>query len=387
MHIFFKNDKKEMKSEEVNQLITQLRLPTSLVFTPINLREERKKFFESETYEPNFRYKGVKNSNENIFKKLSSLKLVSDIDPRLSDFYIQLIESKKESNDLINAVGNNELMSEISYKKYGKPSALLFRNSARVLRGNVGKYNVVKAPARKNSDMLNFEEIQKIFDSVFEHFGLDGWKVQASSTGSGSSAKVGIKSRWVLLDPNIEKSKFKLKKTLVHEVGTHVLRSVNGSNSGFPPLSNATLSNYLDIEEGLATWNESDCNLLTLMGLKKKAALTYAIYIGEKLSFRQLYNSMLAVLPKRSAFNTTYRVKRGLGDTSYPGIYSKDIVYFRGYRKVKKALEKDKFLYEKLYAGKIDIAQSVWVDEGLIRKAQIVPSKEQWGTIFRELGI
>ena len=96
MHIFFKNDKKEMKSEEVNQLITQLRLPTSLVFTPINLREERKKFFESETYEPNFRYKGVKNSNENIFKKLSSLKLVSDIDPRLSDFYIQLIESKKE---------------------------------------------------------------------------------------------------------------------------------------------------------------------------------------------------------------------------------------------------------------------------------------------------
>ncbi len=102
---------------------------------------------------------------------------------------------------------------------------------------------------------------------------------------------------------------FKLKKTLVHEVGTHVLRSVNGQNSGVPALSNANLSTYLDIEEGLATWNESLNNLLTLSTLKKKAALTYAIYI-EKMSFRQLYSSLLSVFPPKSAFNITYRVKK-----------------------------------------------------------------------------
>ncbi|OGC44127.1 hypothetical protein A3J98_02265 [candidate division WS6 bacterium RIFOXYC1_FULL_33_10] len=96
---------------------------------------------------------------------------------------------------------------------------------------------------------------------------------------------------------------------------------------------------------------------------------------------------MLGVLPPKSAFSVTYRVKRGLGDTSYPGIYCKDIVYFRGFRKVKKQLEKDKSLYEKLYAGKIDFKQCEWVDDGLIPKAGIVPSKELWKGIFKKAGI
>ncbi len=128
-------------------------------------------------------------------------------------------------------------------------------------------------------------------------------------------------------------------------------------------------------------------DLLTLGWLKEKAALTWAIYIGEKLTFRQLYNSVLGVLPPKSAFSVTYRVKRGLGDTSYPGIYCKDIVYFRGFRKVKKQLEKDKSIYEKLYAGKIDFKQCEWVDEGLIPKAGLVPSKELWKGIFKKAGI
>ncbi|MBP6976154.1 hypothetical protein KBB42_00970, partial [Candidatus Dojkabacteria bacterium] len=61
--------------------------------------------------------------------------------------------------------------------------------------------------------------------------------------------------------------------------------------------------------------------------------------------------------------------------------------YFRGFRKVKKALEKDKSLYEKLYAGKIDIKQCEWVDDGLIPKPKMVPSKEQWRDIFKKVGI
>lgn len=387
MNIFVKNSKNQMKLEEVTTLLSKLRLPTSLVFTPINLTEEREKFFDSDTYEPHFRYKGVKNSNEQILRRLSSLKTVTDIDPRISDFYISLIQSKKDSNDLMHAVGDNELVSEISYRKYGKPSALLFRNSARVLRGNVDNYNIVKAPSTKEGDILDFSAIEEVFNLVFEHFGLKDWSIKASSNIPKNAAKVGIKSKWVLVDPNIQKSKFKLKKTLIHEVGTHVFRAVNGLNTGVDALSNANLVSYLDVEEGLATWNESDMKLLTLGGLKRKAALTYAIYIGEKMSFRQLYNSILSVFPQNSAFDITYRVKRGLGDTSYPGIYGKDIVYYRGFRKVKKALEKDWSLYEKLYAGKIDIKQCQWVDEGLLPKARIVPSKQEWEEVFRKVGI
>ena len=387
MNIFVRNSKSDMKIEEVNSYLSKLRIPTSLVFTPINLKEEKEKFLNSDIYEPNFRYKGVRNSNEDIFKKLSSLKSISDVDPRISDFYISLIESKKDADLLMRSVGDNELVTEFSIKKYGKPSDLLFRKSSQVLRGKVDSYNIVKYESSNHSELLGYERIEEVFNTVFTYFNLTDWKLHPSSNIGKDGAKVGIKSKWVLVDPKIQRSVFKLKKTLVHEVGTHVLRSVNGQNSGVPALSNANLSTYLDIEEGLATWNESLNNLLTLSTLKKKAALTYAIYIGEKMSFRQLYSSLLSVFPPKSAFNITYRVKRGIADCSYPGIYAKDIVYFRGFNRIKRALEKDKSLYEKLYSGKIDIKQCEWVDDGLIPKAKIVPSKEQWSDIFKKAGI
>lgn len=387
VNIFSKSDRNSMKLEEVTKLLSNLRIPIGLVFTPTNLDVEKKKFFDSDTYEPQFTYRLIKNKNDEIFKKLASLKEVADVDPRISDFYIELIQSKKDSSDLMHAVGNNELVTDLSFKKYSKPSALLFRNSARVLRGKVDGYRLVNMKKVKNEDMLNFDEIQDIFEDVFKELGLDGWSVKKSINIAKNGAKVGIKNKEILLDPNIKRSQFKLRKTLVHEVGTHVLRSINGANTGFEALSKSNLPSYLDVEEGLATWNESNMDLLTLRWLKEKAAMVWAIYIGENLSFRELYNSMLGVLPKKSAFDVVYRVKRGLGDTSYPGIYAKDIVYFRGFRKVSRMLERDITLYEKLYAGKIDFEQCEWVDTGLIPKAEIVPSKELWKSVFKKVGI
>jgi len=387
MGIFSKSGKSSMKLSEVTTSLSKLKIPTSLVFTPINLVQEKEKFLNSDTYEPQFTYKVVKNKNSEIFKELSSLREIVDVDPRISSFYMQLIESKKDSSDLMHAVGNNELVTDISFKKYGKPSSLLFRNSARVLRGKVDGYNLVEYPKVRKEDILGYDEIVNVFNTVFDTLDLDGWSVAQSQNIVKNGVKVGIKRKQILVDPNIERSKFKLRKTLIHEVGTHVLRAVNGSKSGFEALGKANLPEYLDVEEGLATWNESNMDLLTIRWLKEKAALVWGIYIGEKLTFRQLYNSMLGVLPKKSAFSVTYRIKRGLGDTSYPGMYYKDIVYFRGFGKVTRQLEKDKSLYEKLYAGKIDFKQCEWVDEGLIPKAEIVPTKEMWRNIFKKADI
>lgn len=382
----FERKKKEMTLQEVTSLLEQLRLPTALVFTPLNLQSEKKKFFNSDTYEPHFKYRIVKNDNDNILDKLSKVEVISDVDPRISQFYIDLIASKEQANDLMHAVGNNQKVTEISKERFGMPSEILFRNAARVLRGVVKNYNLAKGPG-KSKDLLGYDEIVKVFNGVFEELGLDGWEVYRSINISKNGIKVGVKRKQVLVNSAIQRSKFKLKKSIVHEVGTHVLRSVNGKNTGFTALRNANLVTYLDVEEGLATWNENEMNLLTESGLKKKAALTYAIKIGEKMSFRELYNALLGSLPKYSAFDIAYRVKRGLSDTSKPGIYAKDIVYFRGFRRVLKRLGDDKSLYPLLYAGKIDFKQCNWVREGLIPKAKIVPSKEMWNKVFKKVGI
>ena len=382
----FDKKKKEMTLQEVTALLEQLRLPTALVFTPLNLESEKKKFFDSDTYEPYFKYRIVKNDNEKILDKLSKVELISDVDPRISKFYIDLITSKAQANDLMYAVGNNQKVTEISKDRFGIPSPILFRNAARVMRGVVKNYHLAKSPS-KTKDVLGYDEIVKVFDGVFNELGLEGWAVERSINISKNGIKIGVKRKQVLVNEEIQRSKFALRKSIVHEVGTHVLRSVNGKNTGFTALGNANLPAYLDVEEGLATWNESEMGVLTEDGLKKKAAYVYAIKIGENMSFRQLYNALLGSLPKYSAFNIVYRVKRGLADTAKPGIYTKDVVYFRGFRKVLKKLGEDKSLYPLLYAGKIDFKQCDWVREGLIPKAKIVPSKEMWNKIFTKVGI
>jgi len=387
MNIFFKRTKKTMKVEEVTKLLGELKIPIALVFTPINLDSEKKKFFASDTYEPQFQYRIVKNRNEEILKKLSGVKEISDVDPRISNFYIDLIDSKREASDLMHAVGNNEAVTDISVARYGKPSTKLFRNSARVLRGKYGKYNLAKEGKEKDPEILGYDRIVSVFNVVFRELGLEGWSVNKSLNIAKNGVKVGVKRKEVLVDGNISKSKFQLRKTLVHEVGTHALRSYYGLRSGFEAISKPNLASYLDIEEGLASWNENNMGLLPEKSLKNKAGLAWAIYVGEELSFRQLYNVLLGNFSKLGAFDIVYRVKRGLSDTSYPGIYAKDVVYFRGFRKVMKKLEEDPTLYQKVYSGKISFKQCEWVEEGLIPKAGKIPTKNDWMEIFRKAGI
>lgn len=384
---FLFGKKKIMSLAEVTTLLSSLRIPTALVFTPTNLESEKKKFFNSDTYNPIFEYRIVKNNNAEILRKLSKVKEIGDVDPRISDFYIQLIDSKKEANDLMYAVGDNESVTDISVHRYGKPNDQLFRNAARILRGKMDNYNVVKSESVKKNDILHHDEIVRIFNTTFEELGLDGWSVNDSINIPKNGVKIGVKKKEVLVDPNIERSRFKLRKTLVHEVGTHALRAYNGLKCGMDALSNANIPEYLDVEEGLATWNENNMGLLTDKWLKKKAAMTWAIYLGEDLSFRELYNVLLAVVPKYSAFDITYRVKRGLGDTHDRGIYSKDIAYFRGFRKVKKKLEENPRLYNQLYAGKITFKQCEWVEDGLLPTPTNVPTREKWLEIFKKAGI
>jgi len=384
---FLSKTKKGMTLEEATKLLNQLRLPTAMIFTPTNLVSEKKKFFNSDTYNPVFQYKGVKNNNGDIFKKLIHIEEIVDVDPRISDFYIDLISSKKQANDLMEAVGNNELVTDISYNRYGKPSATLFRNACRVLRGRMKNYDVIESKSVERGDVLGYDEIEKAFKVVFEELGLEEWGISGSKNIPKNIVKVGIKSKKVFVDPNIERSKYKLRKTIVHEVGTHVLRATNGKKTGFEAFGKPNLPSYLDVEEGLATWNEMNMGLLTDQWLIKKAAYVYVQYIGEDLTFRQLHNSMLGVLPKYGAFNAVYRVKRGLSDTAYSGLYTKDICYFRGFRKVLRKLEKDPSLYELLYAGKIDFKQCKWVREGLLPRPKNVPTKERWQEIFKKAGI
>lgn len=385
--IIKKRDPKQMALAEVTKELAKLRLPLGLVFTPTNLEEEKDNFFASDSYNPVFKYKIVRNENKSILEKLARVEEISDVDPRISDFYIELIVQKSLTDRLMNSVGNNQLVSEISTQKYRKVSPILFRNACRVMRGKTESYKLLDEDKVKEQEYLEYDQIKVVFEKVLEVLGLADWNLEKSKKIARNGVKMGLKTKKIYVDPGIKKRPYELRKTIVHEVGTHLLRAVNGLNTGYEAFFKPNLPSYLDVEEGLAMYNEEMMGTMTAKDLVKRAIFVWAIYMGHDLSFRSLYNALLGLLPKKEAFDVCYRVKRGLGDTSKPGIYAKDVVYFRGFRKVRRKIFESRNLYASLYAGKINFKQVEWVVEGLLARPAMVPDREMFERAFKLAGI
>jgi len=381
-----KEEDRKLTLEQVTKKLADLRIPLSMVVTPTNLKTEREKFFDSDTYNPQFKYSIVKNKNDDIFKDLLKVQEITDVDPRISDFYIKLIQEKKLASDLMFAVGDNERFTELAIKKYRMPKPSLFRNACLVMKGKTLNYNVLDTSKLKKGEYLYYDDVEKIFNVVFKEFGLEDWGVMKSKNISSNSVKTAIKTKVIFADPEIRKTALEVKKTVVHEL-SHVLRAYNGELTGIMALGKPNLTNYLDVEEGLAMYNEENMGYLKDVDLKERAGAVYAVYVGKDMSFRQLYNVLLGSFTRQKAFKITYLVKRGMGDTSDSGVFVKPVVYFRGFRKIKKRFKTDASLYKKLYAGKISFLQTSWVDEGLIPEAEVVPSEEVFNTAFKTLGI
>lgn len=387
MGIFKNKIKNVMPVKEVDRLLGSLRLPVGLIFTPENLKEEMNRFFDSETYNPQFRYKGVKNSNEKAFEQLLKVEEVADVDPIISAFYLNVIQQKLLTDKMLNNVGNNSVVTEISLSKYRKPTPVLFRNACRVLRGMVSNYDIVDGKREKQAKVLEYDDVVRTMNKVLNLLGLSDWHTDKSKKIASGGARLAIKTKVVRIDPEIKKTPMELRKTIVHEIGTHLIRSLNGANSGVRLLEKPNLPIYLDAEEGLAMFNEEKMGVMSLSDLRRAAGFVWMLAIGENMTFRELFYAARALFPKKLAFNMTYRVKRGLGDTSKPGLYYKDVVYFRGFRKVRRFVEESPMFYDWLYAGKISLGQINWVEEGLIPKPKLVPTKEQFDKIFKEAGI
>ncbi len=364
-----------MEYKKLDELLDQMYL-SFLNITPTNLEQEKKKFFASETYNPQFKYKKYSGRNDSIIKKLAKVDKVEGVDPRIEQFYLQLIKDKIETAKMMNAVGDNDKFTKLAISKYGLPSSVLFRNACRVLRRKFDAYNVVMSKNIDKDGFVDFNDAVRIFRQIFDKLGLFDWEAVSSENISDDGVKTGMKAKKIYLNRKFKKSKFAFKKTIIHEIGTHVLRGVNGFNTGIYPLGKPNLEEYLLVEEGLAMYNEEKFGVLTDKSLIKRAVYVWLIYIGRDMTFRQAFDAVSGFLTKENAFDAVYRVKRGLTDTNKPGIFSKDLCYFRGFRYVRRMLKKYPYWYELLYAGKISFKQISWVEDGLIPKPKLIMDRK-----------
>ena len=148
----------------------------------------------------------------------------------------------------------------------------------------------------------------------------------------------------------------RISGVLHHELGTHLLRSLNDKKQVWNNKRKKwSLKHYVETEEGLATIH-TNIDSAFQPGRKPylwSAALHYyASFMASQMSFVELYADLAKYIDNPiKRFKETLRVKRGLSDTSQPGGCYKDQVYLSGAIKILKSRWKIDF--KELYSGKI----------------------------------
>ncbi len=277
--------------------------------TPINLLSEKEHFFSDQTYNPRFLY------HEEVLPK----KLLEHGLPKPN--YLALAQ-------------------EILKKTYfGRNEQDLYLNEGRALSQD-----------EVDTKIKAFLALHKIEDR---------YQVVWSSS---FVSRTTITSDTIKLRLPIDFRTEGLLGMLYHEVGTHALRRINYEQQPwFKKKKKYGFSDYLKTEEGIAT-----LHALIPHSLKSAyvSALRYvAVDFAQKHTFAETWAALAPYIQDyERRWAVVLRQKRGVTDTSKPGGFTKDLVYFEGMVDVWQWLNQRQFSLTDLYYGKIalqDVPQAV----------------------------
>ena len=198
----------------------------------------------------------------------------------------------------------------------------------------------------------------------------DGWVVEINSV---MAARVSVDSAKELIKVNAS-AKFRerdVAKLVAHEIDVHVTRGKNGDGQPLNIFSTG-LPKSLETEEGLAIYSEELARAATPGGWWRRGPVCRAILWAQEMGFRDLYDRILNVAGPGLAWGISVRLKRGLSDPSLPGVFAKDVVYYRGERRITNWLQGGGSL-STLYVGKVGLEHPVeqWLEEGLLGHREV----------------
>jgi len=345
-------DKKEMKDitiknkpnfAEVDQKLINIDEKLKLLFhlRPINLDDQQKEFFQNFKVNPQFEYPELKFDSTALKKQLEQ---ISTDDSPLG----LLFEKKKDEIFkkivLLDYRGFPDEFTQASVALYGKPSTELIEEAKEFLRKAEGTYS-------QPQGNITAEEAKETMDKVFESYGLTNWKVKikeemVSDAIAGKNNRLFIRKGALFTDSRIE-------NLIIHEIETHILTAENGKAQNYE-LFNRGLANYLETQEGLAIYNILNQKHEEEKNLYLSTSLVVAVDLAINYSFVEIFEKMLDYkIPPERAWRTAVKVKRGLEDTGEPGAFTKDFLYFKGYKQIKEFVSKGGLIKD-LYRGKFN---------------------------------
>ncbi len=332
------------------------------VLNPINLEKEKKRFFEQRGSNPIFKYAPV--PKEQIARDIKKISSLQDVEGEFAPLLVACRDELIATLELSSLVGTPQFAAQ-SAKIFELPSEEATLRARRILE----RYRLRNFKKKKAKFLLAYEAKDRALDYLQE-IGLEGVKVEIRS---GHSVRVAVarKSNTVYIAAGSKFGPSSLPGVLAHEIGVHVIR---GTNAKVQPLEIFAIGTaaYLGTEEGLAAIARK--MVTDNPYFVSTSYFVIAADIGSRASFRETYNVLRKLgASVESAWKYTFRVKRGLGDTSKPGVFAKDAQYLLGVFEIEKFLKAGGKLQD-LFVGKIKPADlSVLKDSTDIAPAKFFP--------------
>ena len=262
--------------------------------------------------------------------------------------------------------GSADEITQFSLESFGRPSAGLLSYATSIL---------ADAPAAPVSDAPLFPDTlaAAALSSVLPLVGAFGWEVSLrASMIPRMSVSPAKKTVFIRLGEFFTAAE--VSRLAVHEVATHVLRSVSGSAQPCSVFALGVAADHLLCEEGLAVWLEDQAGVLSGADLRKYALRVLAADKALSLGFSGVYAYLRGFTDPHAAFAITLRAKRGIADTSLPGAYVKDAVYLGGLLACRDALvgAPDETL-RLLWGGKVSLSMLPLVSQ-LAHEGEFIPA-------------
>jgi hypothetical protein len=231
-----------------------------------------------------------------------------------------------------------------------------------------------------NTPMMSTRTVPRLFNSHdqaefmrtrIKEYGFDDWKVVVRSNLSSNNTDAA--NRVVNIRDDARYTIAELKRNVVHEVDTHVLRAVNGASQPFRIFSVGAIPSYMPTEEGLAVINEERMRYIDPQRIRIFAGRAVASFRASRASFSRVYLELRDYrFSHDEAWTITKRVKRGLKDTSLRGGYIKDHMYLWGRILVEEYILGGGDL-KQLYVGKVAIEHVPILEQLGLRPPRFLP--------------
>lgn len=285
---------------------------------PINIQQEKRRFFTRKDYLPDFCYRQLRIDPYSFQEKLYKLPVSEINDPLIRGLYRSVVEASATKVEMLAKVGTPQFLYN-SLRYYGKPDTDDIANARFLLHaGNL--------PLETNNrQKISAEQAKPIFEEAVERLGIQ-CKVVLSSR-LVANAMVDNSRRMLMISRNARLTRMEIEALIHHELGVHMLTTYNALQQPLHMLR-LGLPGSSHTQEGLAVLSEYISGNINLNRLQTLSLRVLAVdMMIQGMNFGSVYHRLIEEYSIKTdvAFNLTTRIFRGGG-------FTKDYLYLKGFR-------------------------------------------------------